>query len=303
MGHHGHKAPRLKVVRIEDVPIKEVSGVCLRRGPDGVMALVAIGDRAATAAWVVLPGDDQAPLTWQTVDLTGLPDEDLPAQDPQLEAVCADGTGRVLLLQETPPRAVLIDPPSRTVVASVALEIPAGHPLADAWDDPGGSQGEGAVFLANGHLLVAKEKDPSAFIEFGPAGEAASGIVDGAILADGVAWPIAPGAQTFVPLATWMPDRDLAATCRDFSDLEVGPDGRLYVLSDKSASLARLDPLAPGGGAASAETAWSLGKVKGKPEGLAFTKNGRAVVALDTTRANANILLFDPPVAVPERPS
>jgi len=303
MAKHGHKLARLTVVRVEDVPIKEVSGVCLRRGPDGAMALVAIGDRAATAAWVVLPGDDRAALEWQVADLSGLPDADLPADDPQLEAVCADGAGRVLLLQETPPRAVLIDPATRAVAATITLDIPAGHPLADAWDDPGGSQGEGVVLLANGHLLVAKEKDPSAFIEFGPAGERASGIVDGAILADGVAWPIAPGLHAFVPLATWLPDAGLAATCRDFSDLEVGPDGRLYVLSDKSASLAHLGPLALDGGQATAETAWSLGKVKGKPEGLAFTKNGRAVVALDTTRASANILLFDPPVAVVEGPS
>ena len=109
-GHHRGRLPRLTVVRVEDVPIKEVSGVCLRRDADGVMALVAIGDRAATAAWVVLPADDGGPLVWQVADLTGLPDAGLPAQDPQLEAVCADGAGRVLLLQETPPRAVLIDP-------------------------------------------------------------------------------------------------------------------------------------------------------------------------------------------------
>ena len=296
-GHHGGKLPRLSVVRVEDVPIKEVSGVCLRRDADGVMALVAIGDRAATAAWVVLPADDGGPLSWQVADLTGLPDAQLPAQDPQLEAVCADGAGRVLLLQETPPRAVLIDPSSRTVIATIDLVIAGGHPLADAWNDPDGSQGEGVVLLANGHLLIAKEKDPAAFIEFGPAGDAASGVVEGAVLADGVAWPIPTGGQTFVPLATWMPDAGLAATCRDFSDLEVGPDGRLYVLSDKSASLARLDPLGPGGGGATAETAWDLGKLAGKPEGLAFTPNGRAIVALDTTKARANILLFEPPVA------
>lgn len=297
-GHH-HKAPRLEVVRTEDVPIQEVSGVCLRRGPGGVMSLVAIGDRAATAAWVVLPADDHAPLTWEIADLTGLPGAGLPEQDPQLEAVCADGAGRVLLLQETPPRAVLIDPPAREVVAIIDLVIQDGHPLATAWGDPDGSQGEGVVLLADGHLLIAKEKDPAALIEFGPTGEPASGVVAGSVLADGVAWPVAAGRQTFVPLATWMPDAELRRTCRDFSDLELGPDRRLYVLSDKSASLARLSPLPADGGEASAEASWDLGKVAGKPEGLAFTRNGRAVVALDTKASNANILLFEPPVATP----
>ncbi len=42
-GHH-HKAPRLEVVRTEDVPIKEVSGVCLQaRCPRRVMS--TRGDR------------------------------------------------------------------------------------------------------------------------------------------------------------------------------------------------------------------------------------------------------------------
>ena len=144
---------------------------------------------------------------------------------------------------------------------------------------------------------MAKEKDPAAFIEFGPAGEPSSGVVAGAVLADGAAWRVPAGGQAVVPMATWTPDANLEATCRDFSDLELGPDGRLYVLSDKSASLARLDPLAAGGGEATAETAWSLGKLAGKPESLAFTPNGRAIVALDTAKARANILLFEPPVA------
>jgi hypothetical protein len=39
--------------------------------------------------------------------------------------------------------------------------------------------------------------------------------------------------------------------CADFSDLEIGPDGRLYLLSDQSASIARLDDLPPEGGKAS----------------------------------------------------
>ncbi len=300
MGRHRGSAPTLRVARVEDIPLREVSGVCLRRGADRAMALVAIGDRAATAAWTELPADDRVPITWEVDDLTGIAGMDLPARDPQIEAVCADGAGRVLLLQESPPRSLLVDPAARRVIASIDLRVPPGHPFAHAWVDPDGSQGEGAVFLANGHLLVAKEKDPAAFIEFGPAGEPASGFVTGAALADGDAWPVAEGAQAFIPLATWMPDAALEETCEDFSDLEVGPDGRLYVLSDKSASLARLDPLPAEGGRASAQISWRLAKVDGKPEGLAFTRNGRAIVALDTRKAKANILFMEPPVAAPD---
>jgi hypothetical protein len=53
-------------------------------------------------------------------------------------------------------------------------------------------------------------------------------------------WPVA--------LAIWRPDKALGKTCADFSDLEIGPDGYLYLLSDKSATIARIDDLKPGGG-------------------------------------------------------
>lgn len=293
-----HRVPRLRITRIEDVPLREVSGVCLRRAEAGSMSLVAVGDRVALAAWVALPTSDHDGLSWETGDLTGLAGTRLPAHDPQVEAICADGLGRVLLLQETPPRTELIDPASRRVVASIDLSIPAGDPLAAAWADPAGSRGEGAVLLRNGHLLIAKEKDPSALIEFGPPGEKPSGFGPGAALEDGAAWSVSDGEQTFVPLATWAPDPALSRACQDFSDLEVGPDGRLYLLSDKSASLARLADLVVGAASATAEQVWSLGDLDGKPEGLAFTRNGRAVVALDTRKAKHNIVLFDPPVAV-----
>ena len=98
--------------------------------------------------------------------------------------------------------------------------------------------------MQNGHLLIAKEKDPAAFIEFGPEGDEPSGfgpdsaLKGGAALADRGRRP-----DVFVPLAVWNPSVKLQATCEDFSDLEVGPDRRLYLLSDKSQSIARVgDP-------------------------------------------------------------
>ena len=251
MGKKKRDAAGLAIVRTVDVPLEEVSGLCLRRGPGGVLQVVAIGDRAAIGAWATVPDDPDGPVRWETASLTGLAGTRLPADDPQIEAVCADGAGRVL-------------------VASIDLDIPDDHPLGPAWRDPDGSRGEGAVFLANGHLLIIKEKDPSAFIEFGPEGEAASGFRAGALeggtaLRPGEAWPVQPGEQTFVLLAAWTPDRELARACRDLSDLEVGPDGRLYVLSDKSASIARLADLDPGNPFARAHETWELPRSTGSP--------------------------------------
>jgi hypothetical protein len=98
-------------------------------------------------------------------------------------------------------------------------------------------------------------------------------------------------------LASWLPDKTLAKTCADFSDLEIGPDGCLYLLSDKSYTIARLDDLPPGGGAAALLDAWRLGNPDGKPEGLAFTAQGRAVVGLDTRKPRRNLLLLEPAIA------
>jgi len=288
----------LKPVRIADVPLEEVSGICLRREVDGGMSLVAIGDRAAVITWSSLPDDDEGDLSWHHAQLSRLAGTELPAEDPQLEAVCADGAGRVLLLQEAPPRAEVFEA-DRTLVCAIALDVPPGHQLAEAWDDPEGSRGEGAVLLANGHLLVAKEKGPPAFIEFGPAGETASGVAPDTVLPPGATWPAPEGQVTFEPLATWMLGEDLADACRDLSDLEVGPDGQLYVLSDASASIARLDALTVGTSGATAATVWRLRDLDGKPEGLAFTANGRAMVALDTKKARHNIALVEPPIAPP----
>lgn len=288
---------RLRVYRVEDVPLREVSGICLRRGAGGELALIALGDRAARAVWFVQPSDDTATLAWQSADLADIEGTSLPVDDPQIEAVCADGAGRVLLLQEWPPRTELIDPATRRVAASIALDVPGDDALARSWADPRSSHGEGAVFLPGGHLLIAKEKDPPVLIEFGPAGDAAVGFARGGALAPGDAWAIGPGDHRHVALAVWSPDKALAKACADFSDLEIGPDGHLYLLSDQSGSIARLSDLPATGGTVSAAATWRLGDQGGKPEGLAFTPNGRAIVGLDTRKARHNLVLFEPPIA------
>ena len=78
----------------------------------------------------------------------------LPKRDSQIEAVCADGLGRVLPLQEAPPRVELIDPEELKIVTSIDLAVEGQGEIARAWCDPKGSRGEGMVLLPGGHLLV-----------------------------------------------------------------------------------------------------------------------------------------------------
>jgi hypothetical protein len=261
------------------------------------MALIAVGDRVAKIAWFSQPRSDDDRIDWHTSSIAKLSGSKLPKHDPQIEAICADGAGRILLLQETPPRVELIDLKALEAVALIDLVIEGRGEIAQAWSDPEGSRGEGAVLLPSGHLLIAKEKKPAALIEFGPPHSRSRGLARGGALAGGKRWSIRKGHHRFVALATWLPDKGLAKTCADFSDLEIGPDGCLYLLSDKSSTIARLDDLPAGGGTASLLDAWPLGDLDGKPEGLAFTAKGRAIVGLDTRKARRNLVLLEPPVA------
>jgi hypothetical protein len=288
---------QLRVHRVVDVPLREVSGICLRRSRKGRMSLIAVGDRVAKVAWFSQPRRDGGRIDWHTRNIAKLSGSMLPKRHPQIEAICADGLGRVLLLQETPPRVEVIDPKALKVIASIDLLVEGRGEIARAWSDPKGSQGEGMVLLPGGHFLVAKEKKPAAFIEFGPPKSQSRGLVRGGALADGERWPIEGGHHRFVALAFWLPDKTLAKSCADFSDLEIGPDGCLYLLSDKSSTIARLDDLPAGGGTAALLDWWRLGDLDGKPEGLTFTAQGRVIVGLDTRKPRRNLVLLEPPVA------
>jgi len=287
---------RLRVHRVVDVPLREVSAICLRRSGNGRMSLIAVGDRVAKIAWFSQPRSN-GDIDWHTKNIAKVSGSMLPKNDPQIEAVCADGLGRVLLLQETPPRVELIDPKAPKVVASIDLAVEGRGEIARTWSDPKGSRGEGMVLLRGGHLLVAKEKKPAAFIEFGPPRSRSRGLARGGALAAGERWPIKKGHHRFVALAVWLPDKTLSKTCTDFSDLEIGPDGFLYLLSDKSSTIARIDNLAAGGGIAGLRDAWQLGDLDGKPEGLTFNAQGRAIVGLDTRKPRRNLVLLEPPIA------
>jgi hypothetical protein len=260
------------------------------------MSLVAVGDHTAKVAWFSLPRCDEGRICWRTSNIAKLSGSLLPKRGSQIEAVCADGFGRVALLQETPPRVELIDPKAPRVVASIDLAVEGRDRIAQTWSHPKGSRGEGMALLPGGHLLVAKEKEPAVFIEFGPPQSRSRGLGGARGLPDGERWPIKEGHHRFVALAIWFPGKTLAKNCADFSDLEVGPDGALYVLSDKSRTIARLDDLPPGGGAAALLDAWRLEEVDGKPEGLAFTAEGRAIIGLDTRKPHRNLVLLEPAI-------
>jgi hypothetical protein len=98
----------------------------------------------------------------------------------------------------------------------------------------------------------------------------------------------------------WTPERELKRACRDFSALEVSPDGRLDLLSDESGSIARPADLDLSRGEARVERLWELPRLTGKPEGLDFTPGGHAEVALDKRKPRRNLVVLEPVMAPSE---
>ena len=140
-----------------DVPLREVSGICLRRGPQSscVVDQPSVTAAAKIACLALPPEDFQSP-PWQEIDVAGFAGSQLPQEDPQIEAICADGAGGVLLLQESPPRVELLDLETSKTIACMELVVEGNNDLAKSWSHPEGSRGEGVALLPGGHLLVAK---------------------------------------------------------------------------------------------------------------------------------------------------
>ena len=289
------KLPRLRSAGRIDIPVVEASGLAVRASGDE-LHLIAVGDRTAEIAI----GSESTPDgvgAWAVVDLSTIDGWSLPSDDSQLEAVAADGGSLVALMREDPPVVLIADTTGGRVVATIGLRMPEVPADEVGWDDPS-SRGEGLVLLRGGRLLVAKEKRSAALIEFCPAGEPSRGLSPDDFLDDGESWDPPSGEVEYLATAVWRLKGKAKQVLRDVSDLEVGRDRSLWMLSDQSATLGRLrldDPLPAGGGAIKTlDDAWRLPKGVTKPEGVVAFGDGRALIAMDTRSPRANGVIVGP---------
>jgi hypothetical protein len=214
-----------------------------------------------------------------------------------------DADVRILLVQEWPCRAEYIDARNRRVLAHVTLEIPDGvgpAALRESWRDPDGSHAEGVVLLRDRHLLIVKEKDPAALLEFAPTGNDARGFGGDRWLGAGQAWWEDVGAAdaedvTLVLVAAWAPTDAMAEVCPDLSDAAAAPNGTLVLLSDQGRCIAVVpagspatDPFA---GSFEATRAWRMSGLK-KPEGVVVLPNLDVLVACDKRKATKNLFVI-----------
>lgn len=272
------KPPKLRVLDVADVPLREVSGLALL-GTE----LLAVGDRDPML--FVAPLEPWPPC-WRGIDLTGLA---LPDGGTQFEALEPVDRTSVLILQEQPARVLHLDVTRPALLGTMQLDVPDDHRLREMWLGDRSSRGESLVLADRGHLLVVKEKDPMAILEFGPAGDAPVG------WRAGVAPPaLPPGDRTLTVLATWWPAPELSRWLPDISDATVGPDGHLYLLSDQGSSIARLPAsLDAAGGSVDAEAVWRIAGAPDKAEGLALLDDGTPLIGLDTKSPRRNLLRLE----------
>ena len=279
------KAPKLDVRDVADLPLREVSGFAMSGGD-----VLAVGDREPVL--FAAPAEPW-PLRWRGIDLSGLK---LPDGGTQFEALAPTGEHTVLILQEQPARVLHIDLQEPALLGTVTLDVPEGHRLRQAWLGDRTSRGESLLLLDRGHLLVVKEKDPAAILEFGPPGDAPVGWRRG-----GPTVAPTPADATLTVLATWWLGDVLAKQLPDISDATIGPDGCLYLLSDQGSAIARLpDSLDPSGGTVDAEAVWRIAGRPENPEGLAILADGTPLVGLDTKSPRRNLLRLE---ALPLKPA
>jgi hypothetical protein len=286
--------PVLDLIAFGEIPLREVSGLAVAPLREGDY-LVAVGDHGPNVALAaLLPDGGLGP--WDVIDLSTL---DAPPGAPkveQAEAVATDGAHQAMVLIEDPALLLVLDTSARRLSRAYALD--AGHHdgLDESWRNDASSRGEGMVLLADGHVLIVKEKRPAGLLEFGPEGDAPLGLSARTLHPAGEAWS-PPATDRLVGLAWWPAPGDLD----DLSDADVAPDGGLYLLSDQSSAIARLSlPLAVGG-SARYESVWALPRDLEKAEGLAFLADGTALVAVDRHAVGRNLVTLPPVSDWPKR--
>jgi len=268
------------------IPLPEVSGLCCLVGA-GPTTLVALGDDKVSIAVTEVDADGSVG-EWSVVSADDIGADPLASRRfRQLEAVALDGADRAWVLTEGTSLIAGVDLSSHSVVGVLSLDTATIPELHESWSRPDASRGEGLLLLIDGHVLVAKEKDPAGFVEFGPAGASAAGVSAATLLPSPEAFTAV--GDTLVALAWW---QWTSPELEDLSDLALDHDGGVWVLSDESRSLAPLLlPVVPGAEVCIGP-ALRLPKKTGKPEGLAFLPTGLVAVADDRHDTDDNLWLF-----------
>jgi hypothetical protein len=287
---------RLSIEKVHDIPLSEVSGLGRRRAPDGVQQVLAVGDRQFDV--IIAHQDGEATWRFDRVSLesmlVGAHAADTPEwKSSEWEAADGDATGRLYLLQESPSRVYVINKDLDQIERVIDLKLDESQRRDLDWDVNANARAEGLVLLKNGHVLVAKEKEPPLVLEFSKHGDQAEGVQPGLLFDSLGEYPMPPDpTTTFELMATWSLDE--ASGITDISDMAEAPDGRLYLLSDESRCIARIKAATAGEPELSIEEIWELPEELKQPEGLVFMDGMVPLIAIDRDEQAKNLFVMQP---------
>jgi uncharacterized protein YjiK len=265
---------RLDVLESHTLPLQEVSALAPIARANDSLDLYAVGDSSYEIIRFRRSASGVSDIKSRTLVPRGAP------KTSQWEAAAVDGCGKLYVLAEDKSRITYFDAGLNESLGHFDLDPSSVKGLAKRWNQKN-SLGEGMVLMRQGHVLLLKEKNPPLLVEFGSPGSRAQGWnVELGLGAEDCF--VLPPAPTLVARKVWKFSKHLEKLADDASELTVGPDGRLYMLSDKSALLLRLeDRLKPGEDKVKASAAWQLPKGFEKAEGLVIDASMHPWVALD----------------------
>lgn len=307
------QAPRLKTLATLHIEASELSGLsAVKKSADGSYLVSIVGDGSPQVIEVSL--DEQLKLqSSNVVDFTKAVDERfalchaeigpgckdaLKMIRAQWEAFAIDGRGRNFLLQES-SHAIIVMNSSMSDVQNVVNFDFSKSKFAPSRDSKKQKKvdddlsAEGFVLLRNGHILIAKEKNPAVLGEFGPAGSKALGINKDTILGDNEVFEIQGNAErsSLVLLAEW---RIAGHGKCDVADLTADKSGVVYVLSENCRSIQKIDRLVPDGEVAVPVNQWRLPKSVRNPEGFSIDELNRFWVVSDLKERGNNLFIVAP---------
>lgn len=238
---------RLAIMDRYNVPVAELSGLArVRPAADETEKLkfYGIGDADYNVARIRINASGDAGIQMEDIAHTlGKHAKD----ESQWEAIAADGNDTVCMLSETRGEISCLDSDLQQDRGGFSLDVSTIGSLESAWKARPNSRGEGMILMKKGHVLVLKEKQPSMLIEFGPEGDAPMGYGADTFLQEGEAFAGLRTGQPasiqrrLVALKAWAFSEHLGKLATDASELTRGPDGRVYMLSQESAVLIRLE--------------------------------------------------------------
>jgi hypothetical protein len=287
------RTKQLGVRELFDIPLLEISGLGQRPSSSTRrMELLAVGDEDFTVVSATVESSSSLSEfhIHHLKDVVSQGDED----SSQWEAADGDSTGRVFVLQESPGKVFILDEELDRLLHTIDLSVE-GIDRAE-WERAPNARGEGLVLLANGHVVIAKEKEPPLLMEFGPEGEEASGIGPDLLLLERRRFPEPEATHIKHGVLTiWDLDAEAGEDIHDISDVAVGPDERLYILSDESRCIARVEHRLPAAQRKLSITAyWKLPEEIVQPEGLVLMDDMTPLVAVDRKERDRNLFVLEP---------